>query len=97
MLIAKRKKEIFVFCLGFEAQINSSKALADEYLTKLPAISGIIAKAVDNNDNTQGILDQLGDFSDTVAMLNKLNTSLGKVEVRECYIHLNVQLRLLVN
>lgn len=90
-------KKIFVFCLGFEAQINSSKASADDALMKLPAISGIIAKAVANNDKTQGILDQLGEFSDAVDMLNKLNNSLAKVKVRETGIlHLNVRLSLSV-
>ncbi|XP_053089765.1 laminin subunit gamma-2 [Pangasianodon hypophthalmus] len=65
---------------GFETQINSSKALADDALSKLPIISSIIGKAVVNNDKTQAILDQLGDYSDAQAILNKLNISLAKVE-----------------
>lgn len=36
-----------------------------------------------NNDKTQAILDQLGDYSDVQATLNKLNNSLAKVEVRD--------------
>ncbi|XP_017326854.2 laminin subunit gamma-2 [Ictalurus punctatus] len=65
---------------GFEAQLNSSKALADDALSKLPIISGIIGKAMVNNDKTQAILDQLGDFSDALGTLDKLNISLAKVE-----------------
>lgn len=70
-----------MFCLGFEVQINSSKALADEALSKLPIISRMIGKAAANNDATQAILDQLGDYNDAQATLTKLSTSLAKVEV----------------
>ncbi|XP_060786974.1 laminin subunit gamma-2 [Neoarius graeffei] len=65
---------------GFEAQINKSKSLADDALSKLPIISDIIGKAVVNNDKTQAILDQLGDYDDTLATLNKLNMTLANVE-----------------
>ncbi|KAK2860991.1 hypothetical protein Q7C36_005157 [Tachysurus vachellii] len=65
---------------GFEAQIDSSKALADEALSRLPIISGIIGKAVTNNDKTQDILDQMGGYSDSLATLNKLNISLDNLE-----------------
>ncbi|KAG7329883.1 hypothetical protein KOW79_006105 [Hemibagrus wyckioides] len=65
---------------GFEAQIDSSKALADEALSRLPIISGIIGKAVANNDKTQAILDQMGDYSDVMATLSKINDSLDNVE-----------------
>lgn len=89
------KKKIIMFYLGFEAQIESSKALADDALSKLPIISGIIGKAVANNDKTQAILDQLGDYGDTLATLNKLNTSVAKVEVWEMgTVHLILHLSL---
>ncbi|KAI5103910.1 laminin subunit gamma-2 [Silurus meridionalis] len=65
---------------GFETQINSNKALADDALSKLPIISGIIGKAVINNDKTQAVLDQMGDYSDALAKLNQLNTSLANIE-----------------
>lgn len=74
---------VFIFCIGFEAQIDSSKALADEALSRLPIISGIIGKAVANNDKTQAILDQMGDYSDVMATFNKINDSLDNVEVCE--------------
>lgn len=56
--------------------------MADDALSKLPIISGIIGKAMVNNDKTQAILDQLGDFSDALGTLDKLNISLAKVEVQ---------------
>ncbi|KAF5900958.1 laminin subunit gamma-2-like, partial [Clarias magur] len=62
---------------GFETQIDNSKALADDALSKLPIISEIIKTAVVNNDKTQGILDQMGDYSDA---FNNLNLSLAKLE-----------------
>ncbi|TSO57285.1 Laminin subunit gamma-2 [Bagarius yarrelli] len=65
---------------GFETQIINSKALADDALSRLPIISGIIGKAVVNNHKTQAILDQMGDYSDTFATLNKLNSSLDNLE-----------------
>lgn len=55
--------------------------MADDALSKLPIISDIIGKAVVNNDKTQAILDQLGDYDDTLATLNKLNMTLANVEV----------------
>lgn len=56
--------------------------MADDALSKLPIISGIIGKAMVNNNKTQAILDQLGDFSDALGTLDKLNISLAKVEVQ---------------
>ncbi|XP_066537754.1 laminin subunit gamma-2 [Hoplias malabaricus] len=65
---------------GFEGQIDSSKTLADEALSKLPIISATIQQALANNEKTQDILSDQSNFKDALDTLDKLNSTLSKVE-----------------
>ncbi|XP_017541872.1 laminin subunit gamma-2 [Pygocentrus nattereri] len=65
---------------GFEGKISSSKALADEALSKLPFISGTIQQAVASNAETQAVLGDLGNYKDALDSLDKLNNTLTRIE-----------------
>lgn len=65
---------------GFEGQLNSNKAAADEALSKLPIINSTIQQAVANNNKTRAVLDDLSNFSDALDSIEKLNNTLNRIE-----------------
>ncbi|XP_072544361.1 laminin subunit gamma-2 [Salminus brasiliensis] len=65
---------------GFEGQLNSGKALADEALGKLPIINNTIQQAKANNDKTRVVLGALSNFNDALGNIEKLNSTLNKIE-----------------
>lgn len=71
----------FFALLGFEDQINTGKALANDAFNKLPIIGATIRTAVAANNKTEAILGQLGDFNDALKTIDKVNNSLAKIEV----------------
>uniref|UniRef100_A0A8B9LSM9 Uncharacterized protein n=1 Tax=Astyanax mexicanus TaxID=7994 RepID=A0A8B9LSM9_ASTMX len=65
---------------GFEGQLNSNKASADEALSKLPLINSTIQQAAANNDKTQAVLADLNNFDEAVDTIEKLNNTLNRIE-----------------
>ncbi|XP_049930403.1 laminin subunit gamma-2 [Epinephelus moara] len=66
---------------GFDQQIDSSKALADEAINRLPSISGTIQQAVSNNAKTQSVLEDVsGDYSDALGNVDQLENLLRGLE-----------------
>ena len=68
---------------GFEKQIEANKALADEAISKLPAINANIQQAVGKNAQTQGVLDNVaGDYNQALDHAKKLGDALQGIKVR---------------
>lgn len=65
---------------GFEGQLNSNKASADEALSKLPIINTTIQQAMANNDKTRAVLADMSDFRDAMDTIEKLNNTLNRIE-----------------
>ncbi|KAM4551911.1 laminin subunit gamma-2 [Odontesthes bonariensis] len=66
---------------GFDQQINSSKALADEAIKRLPGINDIIQQAVKDNTKTESVLEDVSEETnnalETISLLDNLVNDLG--------------------
>ncbi|XP_044075483.1 laminin subunit gamma-2 [Siniperca chuatsi] len=66
---------------GFDQQIDSSKALADAAIKRLPGINAIIQQAVGDNAETLSVLgDVSDDYSNALASINQLENLVTSLE-----------------
>uniref|UniRef100_A0AAQ5XJP8 Laminin, gamma 2 n=1 Tax=Amphiprion ocellaris TaxID=80972 RepID=A0AAQ5XJP8_AMPOC len=73
---------------GFDRQIDSSKALADAAISRLPGINGTIQQAVRNNAETLSTLGDVSkDYNGALGAINMLDTLVKNLEVKHCCKH----------
>ncbi|XP_074544216.1 laminin subunit gamma-2 [Halichoeres trimaculatus] len=66
---------------GFDQQIDSSKALADAAIGRLPGISATIGQAVKNNGKTSNILGDVNNgYNSALGTVDKLQDMVNKLE-----------------
>ncbi|XP_054870473.1 laminin subunit gamma-2 [Amphiprion ocellaris] len=66
---------------GFDRQIDSSKALADAAISRLPGINGTIQQAVRNNAETLSTLGDVSkDYNGALGAINMLDTLVKNLE-----------------
>lgn len=67
---------------GFDQQIDANKALADQAISRLPAINATIQQAVGKNVQTQGILNSVaGDYEQALNTVKELSGALQEFKV----------------
>lgn len=70
------------FCADFEQQVDGSKTLADDAISRLPGINGTIQRAAGNNARTQSVLANVSaDHSEALAAINALKDQLSGLKV----------------
>ncbi|KAJ8390414.1 hypothetical protein AAFF_G00108080 [Aldrovandia affinis] len=74
-------EEVLEKLRGFEDQINTNKAAADEAIEKLPAINATIQNAIGKNSQTQRILDNVdGDYNKALETISQLGDAVAQIE-----------------
>lgn len=74
---------MFVFS-GFDDKISKNKDLADDAISKLPAIKATIQDAVDTNAKTTSVLDSVDKpYNGALATVSTLEDIVTRLEVRE--------------